>query len=257
MTATPPSRRIRIAAAFDRAEGYAAAADAQARAATMLAQRIAAASLPARPRILELGCGTGFLTHALAASIGAADWTVSDIAPAMVRRARTGLAIDADWRVIDGEALDPALGEFDLIASSMAFQWFADLPGAVERLARRLRAGGLLAFATMAAGSFAEWEDALRQEGLPSGTPAYPDADALARLAPPGFSADVAIADIVQEESDGRGFLRRLKAIGAGTPAPGYRPLAPAALRRAMARFDAGPRRVTYRIGFCLISPQN
>jgi malonyl-CoA O-methyltransferase len=57
----------------------------------------------------------------------------------------------------------------------------------------------------------------------------------------------------VQEQPDARAFLRRLKAIGAATPAPGYRPLAGAALRRAKARFDTGPRIVTYRIGFSLL----
>lgn len=253
MIDSPSRRRTRIAAAFGRADGYAAQADAQARAATLLAGRIAERPIGAEPRILELGCGTGFLTRALADRIGGARWTISDLAPAMVERARATLEIEADWRVIDGEAVDPALGTFDLIASSMAFQWFADLPGAVARLGERLAPGGLLAFSTMAAGSFPEWAGALKREGLESGTPAYPDRRALERLAPPGFSADVEIVDIAQPEDDARGFLRRLKAIGAGTPSPGYRPLAPAELRRAMARFDAGNRTATYRIGIVLL----
>lgn len=249
-------RRTRIATAFGSAGHYAEAADAQARAATLLAARIAGASIGANPRVLELGCGTGFLTRALADAIGPADWTISDLAPAMVERARAATGIDADWRAIDGEAVDPALGDFDLIASGMAFQWFADLPGGVARLAGRLRRGGLLAFSTMAAGSFAEWTGVLAAEGLPRGTPAYPDATGLTALAPEGFTAEVEIVDIVQPESDARGFLRRLKAIGAGTPDSAYRPLAPADLRRAMARFDTGPRQITYRIGLCLIRAQ-
>ena len=162
-------RRNRIASAFGRAQGYADAADAQARAAALLADRILAAPVPAAPRILELGCGTGFLTRALAGRIADARWTVSDIAPAMVARARAAVAIEADWRVIDGEAVDPALGRFDLIISGMAFQWFADLAAAVARLCTLLEPGGTLAFSTMAAGSFAEWAQALAEEGLPSG----------------------------------------------------------------------------------------
>lgn len=252
MTDTPPDRRARIAAAFGRAGGYDEAAAAQRIAADALAARVAAAGLRAGPRILELGCGTGFLTRALRAAIGPADWTVSDIAPAMVDRARAVLGPDADYRVIDGEAVDPELGRFDLIVSSLAFQWFADLPGAVAALAARLEADGLLAFSTMAADSFPEWTAALAGEGLASGTPAYPGRAALTTLAPPGFSADVQIADVVQQ-TDARAFLSGLKAIGAGTPAEGYRPLPPAALRRAMARFDAGPRVVTWRIAYCLM----
>lgn len=252
MTDSPPDRRGRIAAAFGRAEGYDAAATIQREAAAQLAARIAGTPLPPCPRILELGCGTGFLTRALDHVLAPARWTVSDVAPAMVERARAGLGIAADYRVIDGEAVDPRLGPFDLIASGMAFQWFADLSGALARLANLLAPGGLLAFSTMAAGSFAEWRAALEAEGLGSGTPDYPDRKTLAALAQPGLRAEVAVIDMPQQQPGARAFLGRLKAIGAGTPAPDYKPLPPAALRRAMARFDAGPRVATYRLGFCL-----
>jgi len=255
MIDTPPERRARIAAAFGRAEHYEVAATVQRIAANALAGRIAAADLPPEPRILELGCGTGFLTRALQEAVGPARWMVSDIAPAMVDRARAALTIDADYRIIDGEAVDPALGRFDLIASSLAFQWFADLPSAVARLAALLTEGGLLAFSTMAADGFPEWTAALAAEGLRAGTPAYSGQTALATLAPPGFRAAVELADIPQSQPDARTFLRRLKAIGAGTPAEGYRPLPPAALRAAMARFDAGPRIVTWRIAYCFFRP--
>lgn len=257
MTDSPPDRRRRIATAFGGASGYDEAARIQRAAAGTLAAAIAGSALVPEPRILEIGCGTGFLTGALARMVGPARWTVSDIAPEMVARARAGLGLDADYRVIDGEAVDPALGAFDLIASNLAFQWFADLPGAVGRLAERLRPGGLLAFSTMAEGSFTEWTETLAAEELATGTPAYPGRSALAGLVPAGFSGTVEIVDFPQAQSDGHAFLHGLKAIGAGTPAAGYRPLPAPALRRAMARFDAGPRIVTYRIGFCLFEKLN
>lgn len=252
MSQTPPDRRARITTSFGRADGYEQAAGAQAHAAEQLASLIAGQPQVAEPRVLELGCGTGLLTRALSRATGPARWTVSDIAPEMVARARAATGLDADWRVIDGEHVDPALGPFDLIASGMAFQWFADLPAALARLGDRLAPGGLLAFSTMAAGSFAGWNAALAAEGLSSGTPAYPDERALLAMAPPGFAATVEIVDIAQPEADARGFLRRVKAIGAGIPAAGHRPLPPAALKRAMARFDQGPRTADYRIALCL-----
>ncbi|WP_340314430.1 methyltransferase domain-containing protein [Rhizorhabdus argentea] len=253
MTATPLDRPARIAAAFGRAHRYEEAAAVQRAAAVALARRIAAAELPPRPRILELGCGTGFLTRAIAEAIGPARWTVTDIAPAMLERARAALDFDADFRVADGEAVDPALGAFDLIASSLAFQWFEDMPGAVARLADRLCDAGLLAFTTMAAGSFPEWTAALAAEGLSSGMPAYPDQAALRSIVPQHLSGEIEVVDMAEPQRDARSFLHGLKAIGASIPATGYRPSPPAALRRAMARFDAGPRIVTYRIGFCLL----
>ena len=253
MTDNPTDRRTRIAAAFGRARGYDDAAAVQLAAAEWLAGRIGGLDLPANPASLELGCGTGFLTRALRSAIGPARWTVSDIAPEMVERAQASLDLAADYRVIDGEAVDQVLGPFDLIVSNMAFQWFADLSGAVSRLAALLAPGGTLAFSTMVAGSFAEWTQALIEEGLPSGTPAYPDDAMLAALAPQGFSAKVEIVNFPEEQPDARTFLRRLKTIGAATPASGYRPLSGPELRRAIARFDTGPRTITYRIGFCLM----
>ena len=252
MTDTSSDRTARIKAAFGGARRYEEAAIVQRAVAEALAQRIAEAPRPARPAILELGCGTGFLTRAAGQAIGPARWIVSDIAPEMVARTQAAMDLAADFRVIDGEAVDPALGRFDLIMSSLAFQWFTNPAAAIRRLALLLAPDGLLAFATMAEGSFAEWTEALDAEALPRGTPAYPDQAALVALAPEGFTADVAIVDMPEPQLDARAFLRGLKTIGAGTPADSYRPLSAAALRRAMARFDAGPRIATYRIGFCL-----
>ena len=210
MTDSLPAHRARIAAAFAGADRYDEAASVQRAVAAALALRIAAAfasRAATPPRILELGCGTGFLTRALAELIGRARWTVSDIAPAMVERARAALTIHGDYRTIDGEAIDPALGRFDLIASSLAFQWFADLPGALQRMAALLETPGLIAFSTMAEGSFPEWTAALAAEGLPSGLPRYPDRAALAALAPPGPARRAQLP--ARAQGDRRGHPRR------------------------------------------------
>ena len=90
MTDNVPDRRGRIAAAFGRADAYDDAALVQRAAAAQLARWVGQAVLPANPRILELGCGTGFLTKSLSERLGRARWTVSDVAPAMVARARAG-----------------------------------------------------------------------------------------------------------------------------------------------------------------------
>ena len=58
----------------------------------------------------------------------------------------------------------------------------------------------------------------------------------------------VAVDRLTEQHPGARDFLRALKAIGAGTPAHGHRPLTPAELRRVMARFEAGGTTITYEV---------
>ncbi len=248
------SYKRRVAEAFGQADHYDSAAEVQRQVAAELAERITRHASGAAPAILEIGCGTGFLTRALSDSIGPARWTVTDLAPEMVERARVATGVAGDYRVLDGE--HPAVdgdARFDIICSSLAFQWFGNLAAALGRLQPLLKPGGVIAFSTMAAQSFSEWADAHRAEHLTPGTPLYPDAAALTAMVPQGLAGLIDIVDYPQQHADARAFLLGLKAIGAGVSAAGHRPLSAPDLRRAMARFDAGARIATYRVAFCLL----
>ncbi|CAG0970948.1 partial demethylmenaquinone methyltransferase / 2-methoxy-6-polyprenyl-1,4-benzoquinol methylase, partial [Rhodocyclaceae bacterium] len=193
-------------------------------------------ALPATPRVLEIGCGTGHLTRALAPAIGGT-WTVTDIAPAMVEecaRCCGTAGIAARFAVMDGEHPDLPAGGFDLVVSSLAAQWFEDLPGALAAWSRLLAPGGCIALATLGKGSFAEWQTAHADVGLSAATHAYPDAAGLARSFPQEMEADVAEETLAEPFAAPIDFLRRLRAIGADTPAAGTRPLSAGQLRRVM-----------------------
>lgn len=162
-------RNARVGARFGAAAArYDEHAPAQRITAGRLADAIGRLPLPPRPRILEIGCGTGLLTRALAARLGPADWTVTDISPAMLARARQGppLPGTARYQVLDGEHPGDLPGGYDLICSSLAVQWFADLNGGLGRLAGLLAPGGHLAVATLAEGTFEEWRAAHDAVGL-------------------------------------------------------------------------------------------
>lgn len=257
------ARKAAIAAAFGRAaEGYddhaAVQRIAAERLAKRVAERVAAPPPPSRPRILEIGCGTGFLTLALRHHIRDAEWLVSDLSPAMLEQARAALGDPADTRflMLDGERPDIA-GPFDLIVSSLAFQWFADPAEALARWAALLAPGGRIALATLAAGSFREWRDAHAALGLSCGVPDYPSARDLGTLWPDGGTGVVEEESLVRAYPDGRAFLAELKGIGAHLPTAGHRPLAPGALRRVLRRFDrpsdrTGGVTVTHQIAYGL-----
>lgn len=232
----------KVAAAFGlAAKTYEQAATAQAQAADGLTRRIAALALPSSPRVLEIGCGTGLLTRRLLPIVGG-QWLVTDLAPEMVATARENVGNvgkdRATYRVMDGEHPD-ASGPFDLIVSSLAAQWFADLPAALARLSALLAPGGRLMLTTLGAGSFAEWRAIHRRLGLECGTHDYPRAA--------DIPAHVEAENIVVEYADGRAFLTALKRIGAGTPRAGYAPLTPGSLRRVLAELGS-PALVTYEI---------
>ncbi len=239
------TRKDRVVAAFSAAATtYDTAAEAQALAADLVARRVLSAPLPAAPRVLEIGCGTGLLTRRLRPAVGG-DWLLTDIAPAMVEAAGTAHP-SARLRVMDGEHPDVA-GTFDLIVSNLAAQWFQDLPGALARLAGLLAPGGRLVMSTLGRASLREWRDAHAALGLACGSPAYPSRQDLAAALPPGRACEVLAEAFAVRYDDGRAFVRALKAIGAGTPVAGHRPLGPAALRRVLATLGA-PAAVTYEI---------
>jgi malonyl-CoA O-methyltransferase len=249
-------RAFRIRQAFDAASRYDEHAGLQRRVATGLADRIAGLPLAPRPRILEIGCGTGFLTEAAMPAIADGNWLVTDIAPAMVARCRTriGEGRAVRFATLDGERPLPPEGvdPFDLICSSLAVQWFGDLAAGLSRLFALLAPGGWLAVTTLADGTFAEWRRAHAALGLAAGTPSYPMVEALRAIRLDGVAGMIEESRMMVRYDDAPAFLRALKGIGAGTPGPAHRPLAPGSMRAVMRRFEAGGCDASYHVATCL-----
>jgi malonyl-CoA O-methyltransferase len=220
------SRNRSVARRFGaRAGDYDSHAGLQRRVAARLARLLPETS---GPSVLEVGCGTGFLTGHLLAAYPGGRFLITDLAPEMVERceARYGAARGARFAVLDGE-MPVGRARFDLIASSMTLQWFADPLTGLSRLKTLLKPGGAVCYATLGPENFPEWRDALAAEGLPAGSRMVPELPGTAREQ----------RDTVVYPS-GRAFLAAMKAIGAGEPAPDYRPLPPGAMRRALRRLE-------------------
>ncbi|MBB2204326.1 dethiobiotin synthase [Gluconacetobacter takamatsuzukensis] len=250
-------RKQHIAARFGAAETYDDAARVQRLVAGRLAERIAATGV--RPaRILEVGCGTGFLSSHLRRLFPDAELTVSDLAPEMRDRARRRLdgmpgqgALHA--LVLDAEAPETAGGGYDLICSSLSMQWFTDRAATLARLAAMLAPGGMLAFSTLCAGSFAEWRRVHAAAGLDCAIPPYQAPAQLEEEWPRAGQGLWQEETILDRPETALAFVRELRQIGASLPREGTRPVAPGTMRRLLRALET-PSGVTttYRVGYGL-----
>ncbi|MGE3332033.1 MAG: methyltransferase domain-containing protein [Rhodospirillaceae bacterium] len=240
-----------LAGAFGAAaDAYHSAADVQREVASRLARRIAALTLAPRPRVLEIGCGTGFLYQALAPDLKDASWLLTDLSEAMVRRARSGPAgRTAQFAVTDGERPPFAPGSFDLICASLVFQWFEDLPGTLTKLTDLLAPGGALAFTTLTAESFPEWRAAHHELGARAAVRGYPTVRELARMIPTGAYVDLEAEAVARSYRNAHAFLAHWKEIGTHVPDTSRAPLTPGTMRKLLRKFDHGIT-VTYHVAY-------
>ncbi|VWX52815.1 methyltransferase domain-containing protein [Novosphingobium sp. 9U] len=237
-----------VSRAFGAAAEYDRHARVQRLAARELARRIAALPLPRDLKVLEIGCGTGFLTQALRDEGLSGDWLLTDIAPAMLERARARMGDAVRYAVLDGENGTPPARDFDLICASLATQWFAQEADALARWREWLAPVGHVMVATLGPGTFAEWREAHAAEDLAPGTPQFTQATEWAAI---GLAEPLATDLYRERHADAAAFLHALRGIGATTAAPGHRPLGAGALRRVMRRFEAGGAIATYEVMTC------
>ncbi|MGW8427402.1 malonyl-ACP O-methyltransferase BioC [Peribacillus simplex] len=106
--------------------------------------------------ILEIGCGTGYLTRLLVKTFPNAAITAVDLAPGMVELAKR-MTDEERVTFLCTDIEEMALNEnYDLIISNATFQWLNDLPATLEKLFTRLTAEGSLIFSTFGIDTFQE-----------------------------------------------------------------------------------------------------
>ncbi|MBH9344633.1 malonyl-ACP O-methyltransferase BioC [Pseudomonas aeruginosa] len=219
VAALPDKRQV--AASFSRA---AASYDAVAELQRGVGESLLAA-LPegfAPRRWVDLGCGTGYFSRALAQRFGGGEGLAVDIAEGMLRHAR---ARGGASHFIGGDAERLPLrdGSCDLLFSSLAIQWCADLPAVLAEARRVLRPGGVLAFSSLCVGTLGELRDSWRVvDGFVHVNRFRAFADYLQHAAGSGLLPLVLRhEDRVLHFPDLRSLTHELKALGAHNLTPG------------------------------------
>jgi SAM-dependent methyltransferase len=96
--------------------------------------------------VLDLGCGFGWFCR-FAAGEGAAEVVGVDVSERMLARAKAETnAAAVRYDQADLEVYEPPARRFDLVYSSLAFHYLADLPSVFGRVRRALKPGGRFVF---------------------------------------------------------------------------------------------------------------
>jgi SAM-dependent methyltransferase len=165
---------------------------------------------------LDLGARGGGLGRALAGRRGTLRVIAAEPATEFLARA-PGLRVAADPELVPFRD-----ASFDLVASTLALQWTADLPGALIQLRRVLKPDGLLLAAMFGGQTLVElrtalFEAELAEEGgvSPRVSPAIELADAAALLQRAGFALPVADSErLTVTYSDMLALMRDLRGMG-------------------------------------------
>jgi len=220
---------------------YAAAAEFQRFAAGKLYEFIGN-HIPVRQsvgQVLELGCGTGFLTIGLLQLFPGARFVISDISEEMLERCKHNTREVMDLRLSSYfERYD--IGEanieknYDLIISALAFQWVNNLDVVMANIREHLRSGGRLVFSTLLDGTYSTLHQAFNDVGVAFPGPSLMTEDGIRRSCAVFPNVSINTIDFTETYPSAKKFLKRIQLTGTGNPC-GV-PVPVGALRRVMQR---------------------
>ena len=182
-----------------------------------------------QPKILEIGCGTGFLTEKILKKYPNGQFDITDLSPFMVEHCKKKF-YDNNIRFfqMDGERikmsnLSSREYRYDLIISSMVFHWFENPKEAIKNL----KQFGPIFYATIGRYNFIEWQTLLRQLKLSKSI--FPTPQVSGQLKEEFFSSN---------QINLFSFFKSLKDIGTGASAKSQARLSVSSCRKVMRNFN-------------------
>lgn len=176
--------------------------------------------------ILEIGCGTGFVSELLLSTFPQKALICSDLTPSMLQTCQDSLvrhphfSEQVSFQVLDGEKALPA-NTYSVIASGYTFHWFSRFEKGIRNLLQALLPGGVLLFSVPMEGCFPEWKELCSLLKIPyTGNP-FPSLQDIKEIQGYDFSQFQTLEENQTLFYDSVwDFLKSMKKIGASTAKP-------------------------------------
>ncbi len=175
--------------------------------------------LPDGP-LLEIGCGTGFLSQKLICEFPNREMRITDLSQEMVDFCKSNISTENHAATLHFEMLNAETAEleedyYSLIISSFAAQWFKDPSYTLSQLTKALKPGGLLLFSFPGNKSFPEWYQKCLECGLPFTANPLPDTEEVViKLSMEPVQVDYYENSLHQQFESSLDFFRHLKRLG-------------------------------------------
>jgi malonyl-CoA O-methyltransferase len=203
---------------------------------------IVAPWIPPAGAVLEVGCGTGFLTRGLGDRFPDRAILATDLSGEMVQFCHSHLCHshlpshnNISFQQMDGENIT---GKYALILSSFAIQWFEQPRETLRHWLKHLEPSGIVGLAFPTGDSFPEWRELCDRLQIPFTGNALPDVHTLLQDLSPEirvfYSQEIILTTIHRNAAD---FFRSLKAIGAGMNTSGQM-LTPKQMKKLLQTWD-------------------
>ena len=167
--------------------------------------------------VIDIGCGTGFLTQALLPDCENVNLIALDLALPMLRATREKLVDSVSYVCADAENLPFAKDSIDTLLSNVALQWCQPIDGALNELQRILNKDGTLIFSTFGSQTLCELKTAWASvDDFPHVNTFY-DAEQLRQaLQQAGFNDfEIKVTQYLPRYESVLDLMRELKHIGA------------------------------------------
>jgi malonyl-CoA O-methyltransferase len=121
--------------------------------------------------ILDLGTGTGYLTEALLQHYPSSFYSLNDIAPGMISFVQNKFKHHSKFSFYESDMENGNFEPHNLIVSNLSMQWVESLEKTIQKFYSK---SDVFSFSSLLDGTFREWNNILKNFGLPSALKQYP-----------------------------------------------------------------------------------